>query len=166
MAYHRSVHQPHSPAGLDDDETAAWRDQLAAQVVESVRPGYAAYRDTLWSEVLEKSRPPERTGLVWLPDGGEAYAGAIRRHTSLDLAPLDIHNIGLEEIAQLHGQYRELGSRVLGTDNLTMIYEQLRNDPALRFETVEQIVAAAQAAMDRARTAISGGSAACHRPTV
>ena len=66
------------------------------QVVESVRPGYAAYRDTLWSEVLEKSRPPERTGLVWLPDGGEAYAGAIRRHTSLDLAPLDIHNIGLE----------------------------------------------------------------------
>ena len=144
------------PQDFTDDQTAAWRDQLAAQVVESVRPGYAAYRDTLWSEVLEKSRPPERTGLVWLPDGGEAYAGAIRRHTSLDLAPLDIHNIGLEEIAQLRGQYRELGSRVLGTDNLTMIYQQLRNDPALRFETVEQIVAAAQAAMDRARTAISG----------
>ncbi len=37
-----------------------------------------------------------------------------------------------------------------------MMYQQLRNDPALRFETVEQIVAAAEAAMDRARTAISG----------
>ena len=142
------------PRDFTIDETAAWRDRLTEQVVNSVRPGYAAYRDTLWGEVLEKSRPPERTGLVWLPDGGEAYAGAIRRHTSLDLAPLDIHNIGLDEIAQIRGQYRELGSRVLGTDSLTMIYQHLRNDPALRFENVEQIVAAAQASMDRARAAI------------
>jgi uncharacterized protein (DUF885 family) len=142
------------PPEFTDEQTAAWRDRLRTQVVESVRPGYAAYRDTLWNEVLEKSRPPERTGLVWLADGGEAYAGAIRRHTSLDLAPLDIHNIGLEEISQIRRQYRELGSRVLGTDNLTAIYQQLRNDPGLRFENVDQIVAAAQASMDRARAAL------------
>ena len=36
----------------------------------------------------------------WLSDGEEVYARAIRRHTSLDLAPLEIHHIGLEEIAR------------------------------------------------------------------
>ena len=82
--------------------------------------------------VLPRSRSEEKSGVRWLPDGEEVYARAIRRHTSLDMAPLDIHNIGLEEIARLEGEYRELGRQVLGTSHLDEIYDRLRNDPELR----------------------------------
>jgi uncharacterized protein (DUF885 family) len=142
------------PPEFDVAQTAAWRERLAQQVREVIRPAYARYRDELQGEVLEKSRPEEKTGVRWLPDGEEVYARAIRRHTSLDLAPLEIHHIGLEEIARLEEEYRELGAEVLGTSNLNEIYDRLRNDPELRFETGEQVVAAAQTAMDRARAAI------------
>lgn len=142
------------PPQFTEADTAAWRERLAEQVRDTIRPAYARYRDELAGEVLPRSRPEEKTGVRWLPDGEEVYARAIRRHTSLDMAPLDIHNIGLEEIARLESEYRELGSRVLGTTNLGNIYDHLRNDPALRFENTEQVVAGAQSAMDRARAAI------------
>ena len=142
------------PPGFSDEQTNAWRDRLAEQIAEVIRPAYQRYRDELANEVLPKSRPEEKTGVRWLPDGEEVYARAIRRHTSLDMTPLDIHNIGLEEIARLDDEYRTLGREVLGTLHLDEIYDRLRNDPGLRFETGEQVLAGAQTAMDRARAAI------------
>ncbi|MEA2000484.1 MAG: DUF885 domain-containing protein [Actinomycetota bacterium] len=142
------------PPGFTDEETAVWRERLADQVVKVVRPAYASYRDELVEAVLPKARPEERTGVRWLPDGEEVYARAIRRHTSLDLTPLEIHNIGLEEIARFGDEYRAMGGEVFGASNLEDIYETLRNDPALRFDNADQIVATAQSAMDRARAAI------------
>ena len=142
------------PPQFSDAATAAWRGRLAEQVRDVIRPAYQRYRDELSNEVLPRSRSEEKTGVRWLPDGEEVYARAIRRHTSLDMAPLDIHNIGLEEIARLEDEYRNLGRQVLGTGHLDEIYDRLRNDPALRFENAQQVVAGAQSAMDRARAAV------------
>ena len=143
-----------APAVLSPDEVEAWRDRLVTQVVDVIRPAYERYRHELATAVLPKARPEEKTGVRWLPDGEEVYARAIRRHTSLDMAPLDIHNIGLEEIARLEDEYREMGSAAFGTSDLATIYDRLRNDASLRFENGDQVVAAAQDAMDRARVAI------------
>ncbi len=142
------------PPSFTTEQTEAWRDRLRQQAVEVIRPAYERYRSELVDAVLPKARPEEKTGVRWLPDGEEVYARAVRRHTSLDMAPLEIHNIGLEEIARLENEYRDMGAQVLGTSNLADIYERLRNDPALRFEGREQVVAAAQDAMDRARNAV------------
>jgi len=142
------------PPAYAPEETVAWRARLAQQVMGVIRPAYERYRDELRDAILPKARSEEMTGVRWLPDGEEVYARAIRRHTSLDLTPLEIHNIGLEEIARLEDEYREMGAEVLDTDDLAEIYDRLRNDPALRFETGEQVVAAAQDAMNRAKAAI------------
>ncbi len=142
------------PPSFAPEQVVAWQARLAQQVVGVIRPAYESYRQELVDAVLPKARSEEKTGVRWLTDGEEIYARAIRRHTSLDMAPLDIHNIGLEEIARLEGEYREMGAEVLGTSDLAEIYDKLRNDPDLRFENGEQVVAAAQDAMDRARAAI------------
>ncbi|MEN8234874.1 MAG: DUF885 domain-containing protein [Actinomycetota bacterium] len=143
-----------APAAWDEEQVAAWRGRLAEQVTEVVRPAFARYRAAITDEVLPKARPQGRSGVVWLPDGDEVYARAIKRHTSLDLAALDIHNAGLSDIAALEVEYAELGESVLGTSHVATIYEHLRNDPASRFGDTKEIVAAAQSAMDRAGTAI------------
>jgi uncharacterized protein (DUF885 family) len=143
-----------APPAWNDDQVAAWRDRLAEQVSTVVRPAFRRYRAAIVDEVMPKARPPERSGVVWLPDGSEVYSRAIRRHTSLDLAPMDIHNAGLADIAELGFEYAELGQSVLGTDDVASIYKQLRNDDTLRFADADGIVAAAQAALDRAEEAI------------
>jgi uncharacterized protein (DUF885 family) len=143
-----------APPSFTPEQTEVWRDRLVSRVLDVVRPAYERYRHELVTEVLPKSRPEEKAGVRWLEDGEEVYARAIRRHTSLDMAPFDIHAIGLEEIARLEGEYRDLGKQVLGTTKLAEIYERLRNDPELRFETREQVVAGAQHAMDCAQAAI------------
>jgi uncharacterized protein (DUF885 family) len=142
------------PPQFTEEQVTTWRDRLARQIRDVIRPAYERYRHELVSEVLPRARPEDATGVRWLPDGEEVYARAIRRHTSLDLTPMEIHRIGLEQIARLEDEYRELGAEVLGTSDLAGIYDKLRNDPSLRFETGSEVVAAAQNAMDRAQAAI------------
>ena len=111
-----------APPDFGDSETETWRDALREQTVSVIRPAYERFRDVIRDEVLPAARPPERSGLKWLDDGEAAYRRAIRRHTSLDLAAGDIHAIGLEEIEQVAGEYREFGRKVLGTTDLDEIY--------------------------------------------
>ncbi len=142
------------PEEWDDLERARWRHAMEEQVTTVVIPAFARYRDGVARDVLPAARPPEHSGVCWLPDGEEIYRRAVRRYTSLDLEPRDIHHIGLDEIASLEEEYRVLGSKVLGTDDVPVIYDRLRNDPALRYSTADEVHRAAEGALARAREAI------------
>ncbi len=65
-----------------------------------------------------------------------------------------MHNVGVETIDALVDEYRSMGAEVLGTIDMDEIFTRLRNDPELRFSKPEEIVAAAQDAMDRANAAV------------
>ncbi len=135
------------PAGLDGD---AWRARLRDVVATELRPGMAAYRDVLRDEVLPQARDDDHCGLGWLPDGDTTYAATLRHFTTTDLTAEAIHEIGLQQVEKLAGEYRALGPEVVGTDDLTKIFEAMRTDPALHFETGDQLVTASEIAMQRA----------------
>ncbi len=139
------------PDGVDAD---AWRDRMVAAIEESIRPGMAAYRDVLREEILPMARPDDRAGLCWLADGADAYARTLRYFTTTAKTAEEIHEIGLQQVAQLAEEYRVLGPEVVGTDDLQQIFESLRTDPKLHFETGEQLVEASQVALERAWAAM------------
>jgi len=141
------------PADMDEAQVAEWRQDLQEQVAQVVRPALALYRSMIAAEVLPAARPPEHSGVCWLPGGDEIYRRAIHQFVSLDLDPREIHQIGLDGIAALADEYRELGGRVLGTTDLPKIYRRLREDPALRFGTSEEIKAKAEESLARANAA-------------
>ena len=143
-----------SPEAFDETAEASWRGVLGELVESQIRPAYGRYRDALADEVLEKSRQQEKSGVVWLPDGGEVYERAVARHTTLKTTPMEVHRIGLEAVESLADEYRELGGRVLGTIDLQEIFERLRNDPGLRFEDSNSVRTQAVRALDRARETI------------
>ncbi|MEK7252528.1 MAG: DUF885 domain-containing protein [Actinomycetota bacterium] len=142
------------PDEWDDLKRARWKHAMEEQVTSSINPGFARYRDGIAADVLSKSRPPEKSGVCWLPDGEEIYRRAVKRYTSLDTDPHEVHQIGLDEIASLEDEYRTLGSKVLGTTSISEIYHRLRNDPALRFKTAQEVHRAAESALARATEAI------------
>ena len=73
------------------------------------------YRAMVAAEVLPVSRPQDKAGLCWLPDGDEVYARAVRSFTSLDLDPQQVHQSGLDDITALEDEYRDMAAGVLDT---------------------------------------------------
>ncbi|HEY8635869.1 MAG TPA: DUF885 domain-containing protein [Candidatus Limnocylindrales bacterium] len=140
------------PTGVADPD--AWRARLREAIESDVRPAMAAYRDVLRDRVRPESRSDKHVGLAWLADGEDAYNRVVRYHTTLDLSAQRIHEIGLEQIEKLAGEYRELGPEVLGTTDLTEIFERLRDDPALHHTNGADIVAASKAALAKATAAM------------
>jgi uncharacterized protein (DUF885 family) len=135
------------PDGLDVD---GWKARLREVIESDVRPGMAAYRDVLRDEVLPQGRSDEQCGLSWMPGGETAYAATLRHYTTTTKTAQEIHDIGLAQIAKLADEYRSLGPEVVGTDDLQEIFEAMRTDPKLHFESVEQLVVASEVAMQRA----------------
>src|SRR3954451_1392639 len=135
------------PEGLDVD---AWRSRLRDVVESVVRPAQEAYRDVLRDEVLPHARPDDQCGLAFLDGGQEAYATALRLFTTTGKSAQEIHDIGLAQVEKLADEYRSLGPEVVGTDDLQQIFEAMRTDPKLHFETGEQLVQASEVAMERA----------------
>jgi uncharacterized protein (DUF885 family) len=142
---------PPPPAGT---EASSFRERLAELVAGSVRPAMARYRDLLAGQVLERARPDDRCGLAHLPDGEAVYRAAVARHTTTDRDPADLHRLGLELVAELEEEYRALGERVLGTADMGQILTRLRDDPALRFTSGEEILKSGRDALARAVAAL------------
>jgi uncharacterized protein (DUF885 family) len=138
------------PDTMDETQQTRWRDAMSEQIRDVVSPAFARYRSMIADEVLPHARPQEKSGVCWLPDGEEVYALAVKRFTSLDVDPREVHQIGLDEISSLEEEYRSLGATVLGTSDVAEIYARLRSDPELRFETSEQVMEAAVQATARA----------------
>ena len=84
---------------------ATTREALLAEaqtaIVEAVQPAYRRY--IAHYEALL----PRTTGNhgVWaLPDGAAFYAWSARQHTSTDMTPAQIHQLGLDEVARLEAE--------------------------------------------------------------
>jgi len=137
-----------TPDGVDRDALVA---NLEQALDDDVRPALATYLAVLRDEVMPVAREDEQVGLLHVPGGEEAYATLTRYYTTTDLTPREIHEIGLDQVAELERQYAELGPAVVGTDDVPSILAALRDDPALHHTDADEIVKASIAAMAKAR---------------
>jgi uncharacterized protein (DUF885 family) len=135
------------PTEVDAD---GWRAAMIDAIETRIRPGMAAYRDALVTAAAPAARADDRAGLCWLPDGLEDYDRTLRYYTTTAKTAQEIHDIGLDQVARLAEEYRELGPQVVGTDDLQGIFAALRSDPGLHFTTGGQLVEASEVAMQRA----------------
>jgi uncharacterized protein (DUF885 family) len=127
---------------------------LRAAVEDGIRPALTRYVDFLETEILPYARPDAAAGVGALPLGVACYAAAIRDHTTTEATARELHELGLREIARLDDAFRELGQRVFETDDLGAILARLRDDPALYFDTEDEVEEAANAALSAARERI------------
>jgi uncharacterized protein (DUF885 family) len=134
-------------------DAAGWRSRaetLAAPVV----PALGHLADLLEAELLPVGRDDAKVGTCWVPDGEQAYADALFQNTTTDRSAREIHRLGLDLLVELEDRWAEVGQQACGLSDRPAIAERLRNDPALRFETREQIVDLVRSAMRRAEEAL------------
>ena len=84
---------------------AARRDALLAEargaIADDVYPAYAR-----WIAAYEALLPktPGNHGVWAMPDGEAYYAWAARHHTTTDMTPARIHQLGLDEVARIEAE--------------------------------------------------------------
>ena len=133
-----------------------FREDIEAAVRDTIRPAFERQRALLADELRPIARPDERAGLSHVPGGGEAYRRLVAAHTTLELVPEAIHATGLAEVARIDAEFAELGAELLGTSGATAALGRLRQDPALRFATRDEVRTTAESALRRATDAIGG----------
>ena len=138
------------PGAVDE---AAVRREAAGIVDSQIRPALRRLLACLGDELLPVARPGERVGIRFVPGGAEGYRAAVRKHTTTELAPEEIHQIGLDVLAALQDEWAELGEKVLQVTDVPAIHERLREDRSLRFADSAQIVRTVTAALQRAEEA-------------
>jgi uncharacterized protein (DUF885 family) len=143
------AHDDWPPAELEEFRTA-----LRAAVAEVVVPAFTHYLEVLEQEIRPAARPSDRPGIVHVPGGEAAYRALIRTHTTLDLDPAAVHELGLAEIERIDRAFVDLGAKVLGVHGLDPTLAALRRDPALRFRTADEVFTAASDTLARAQAAV------------
>ncbi|WP_051792942.1 DUF885 domain-containing protein [Amycolatopsis jejuensis] len=135
---------------LEGNGTAETREVLAS----SVRPALGEFREFLATELAPLARPDDRPGLCWIPGGEEAYQASVAEHTTTSLTPAEVHELGRETVAALASEARPLAQAVFGTEDLAEVVTRLRDDPALRFDSPAELLAAAVESFHRGQSVV------------
>jgi uncharacterized protein (DUF885 family) len=141
------------PVDLPDQEGELWTGRLRLLLDDDVTPAFHHLRSVLADHTLPAARQDDIPGLVHLPGGRLLYDELVRAHTSLATTGVEIHEIGLQQVARLENEYRVVAGPLLGTSVIDEIYRKLREDEALHYRDAESIVADATAALARATAA-------------
>jgi uncharacterized protein (DUF885 family) len=137
----------------DTVDQEAIRREAAGIVEGEIRPALRRLLACLRDELLPVARPDDKVGIKFVPGGTEGYRASVRKNTTTELSPEQIHQIGLDCLAALQDEWAELGGRVLGITDVPAILERLRDDPSLRFTSSAEIVRTVNDALQRAEEA-------------
>jgi uncharacterized protein (DUF885 family) len=114
--------------------TAAYTDAIGQKIV----PTFAAMRDFIRDEYIPASR--ESHGLDGVPGGDEMYAFMVKRTTTTEMTPAEIHDLGLSEVARIHESMQAVMDEVGFEGDLTAFFEHLNTDPQFYFDEGPQLI--------------------------
>jgi uncharacterized protein (DUF885 family) len=101
------------------------REAGIAAIKDSVLPAYVRFTAFVRDEYVPKGRV--EPGIWSLPDGAERYRFEIRRMTTTDMTPDQIHDLGLKQVDEIEGQMLALAHK-LGFKDLASLNDHIKND--------------------------------------
>lgn len=113
---------------------AAYESMIANEVV----PAYKRLHDFMVDEYLPHARASH--GIGALPGGNEWYAHQVKYHTTTDLTPEQIHEIGKNSAAELFKEMESIKNTVGFEGDMKAFFQFLREDPQFYFDEPEQLV--------------------------
>ncbi len=139
---------------LDDADRTDLLDRARTATADSVAPAYRRLQSQLQN--LLNNAPPV-IGVGQYPLGSEWYAYALRHHSTTDLTPAEVHQLGLDELARIHAEMRLVFDQLGYPQNETLeqLYSRVAQDggiiPAADVKpTYEAIIADAESRLGEA----------------
>jgi uncharacterized protein (DUF885 family) len=115
------------PGSIPLAEQEALRAQARAAISGKVKPAYANLLTFVRDDYIPHAT--ETLAAEALPDGPAYYRAQIKEFTTLDMAPEDIHQLGLAEVAKIHAQMLEVMQETGFRGTFPEFLAFLRSDP-------------------------------------
>jgi uncharacterized protein (DUF885 family) len=123
-------------------------DQMLSAIVDSVYPAFRRMLEFLRQEYTPRTEP----GVWSVSDGEEIYAVLARQHTTTDLSPQELHDIGQADLRGIHAEMRAIIGN--SQEPIRAYTERLTHDPNNLPSTREEIVQTSERLLDQARAAL------------
>jgi uncharacterized protein (DUF885 family) len=131
------------PADFSDADKARLTKAYRALISDTLLPSYRKLHDFVKEEYLPKCR--SSSGLGAMPDGVAWYAQLVRDNTTTDLTPDQIHQIGLDEVARIHGEIRKVMQTMNFKGDLQAFFKSVQEDPKQSFASEADLLRAYRA---------------------
>jgi len=113
------------PRDIAASDQKRLREAGLAAVKEFVLPAYVRFTAFVRDEYVAKGRV--QPGIWSLPDGADRYRFEIRRMTTTDMTPDQIHDLGLQQVDEIEAEMLTLAHK-LGFKDLAGLNDHIRNE--------------------------------------
>jgi uncharacterized protein (DUF885 family) len=125
------------PSGVSESDQKRLRDAILKTISDQILPAYERFSRFVRDEYAPKGRV--EPGVWALPDGDARYQYEIRRMTTTDLTPEQIHAIGLKELHETEAEMLALAKQ-FGSSDLASFNEHIKNDRKLYATSGRQVL--------------------------
>ena len=128
---------------IGDEEASEIQIRVKDFIKNELNPSYWELMTFLKNVYIPNSR--NTVGISDVPNGKAWYEYLSKYHTTTDLTPDEIHEIGLKEVARIRAEMEEIIALVEWEGDFNSFLMFLRTDPQFYYETGEELLDAYRA---------------------
>ncbi|MBC8032270.1 MAG: DUF885 domain-containing protein [Pyrinomonadaceae bacterium] len=128
------------------DQERLMKEALAA-IGSNIIPAYKSFKRFFVEEYLQASY--KEVGAWQMPEGPAMYAFLVRKYTTTNTTPQEVHARGLSEVKRIRTAMQEVMNQVGFKGTLQEFFTFLRTDKRFYYSTPEELFAAYQAISKR-----------------
>ncbi|HEY2942908.1 MAG TPA: DUF885 family protein, partial [Vicinamibacteria bacterium] len=110
-------------------------------IAEAVVPAYREFLEFVQREYVPSARTT--IGASALPNGRAFYEHRVRQETTLEIAPEEVHRIGLAEVERIRREMQAVIDKIGFRGTFREFLDSLRSDPRFYVDTPERLLAEA-----------------------
>ena len=126
------------PEGFSDEDRERLTAAYEAKITDTIIPAYQRFSNFLGDEYIGAAR--ETVGLYAQPGGPDWYAYLVRSYTTTSMTPDEIHQVGLDEVARIHGEMRGVMEEVGFDGGLKDFFDFVNTDDQFFYDEPEELI--------------------------
>ena len=125
------------PAGIAEPDQKHLREAILAAINDQILPAYHRFAVFVRDDYAPQGRTDP--GIWSLPDGEARYRYSIRRITTTDQTPEQIHDLGLKQVDEIEAQMLEVAHQ-LGFKDLASLNDHIKNERRFYATSGQQVL--------------------------
>lgn len=126
------------PASFSAADKSRLTEQYRTLITQQINPSIKQLRTFVNDEYLPACR--DTVGMQGLPDGQAIYAYRAKASTTTDLTPEQLHEIGLSEVARIHGEIRKIMAETKFKGSLQDFFHFMDTDKQFEYKDEQALL--------------------------
>ena len=126
------------PNSIPEEQKQELRRAAESAIRDGIVPGYRDFLKFMQDEYVPSAR--SSIGASALPNGREFYRHRVRRFTTLEITPQEVHNVGLEEVKRIRSEMQKVIEEIGFEGDLRQFITELREDERFHPKSAEHLM--------------------------